>query len=104
MATELANPFSTGPRFIHNTASKVGQQTEPVPALTGQAPAVFFKAVAITPEARRIARGLGIREAEYLVQRVLDAETTVQELVARVSQLETQHQPAPHFAKVERRA
>jgi len=97
----LSNPFPAGPRFIHNTASKVEQQ--PAPALTGQAPAVFFKAVTITPEARRIARGLGIREAEYLVQRVLDAETTVQELAARVSQLE-KHQLAPHLLEVERRA
>jgi hypothetical protein len=104
MATKLANPFPAGPRFIHNTASKVGQQPEPAPALTGQAPAVFLKAVTITPEARRIARGLGIREAEYLVQRVLDAETTVQQLVARVSELERQGQLAPHLAKVERRA
>jgi hypothetical protein len=65
-------------------------------------PAQLFKAVAISLEARRIARGLGIREAEYLVQRVLDAETTMRELVARVSQLE-KRQPASHLAKVEKR-
>jgi hypothetical protein len=72
--------------------------------LSAQTEIVHFKKVNITTEARRIARGLGIREAEYLVQRVIDAETTVQELVARVLQLEKQHQPAPHLAKVERRA
>jgi hypothetical protein len=40
------------------------------------------------------------REAEYLVQRVLDAETTVRELLARVSQLE-KGQLAPHLVGVE---
>jgi hypothetical protein len=96
-------PFPAGPRFIHNTQEKTGHQTptegapfkttgaiSPQPAPTGQAEAIYFRPVTITPEARRIAHILGIREAEYLVQRVLDAETTVRELITRVSQLEKQ--------------
>jgi hypothetical protein len=59
-----------------------------VPA-TGQSADIHFKAVTITPEARRIARILGLRAAEYLAQRVIDAEDTIVDLVARVEKLET---------------
>ena len=60
----------------------------PAVALTGASPDMFFRKVSITPEARRIARILGLRSAEYLAQRVIDAETTIEQLVARVEKLE----------------
>jgi hypothetical protein len=117
----LPNPYPAGPRFLHNTQRKdvnaVNHQAPaPPPALTGQAPDVFFKAVTITPEARRIARILGMRSAEYLAQRLIDAEDGLEEakkilsgaaasietLVARVHELEKQASPA-HLRKVEKR-
>jgi hypothetical protein len=106
----LPNPYPAGPRFIHNTQRKdVNHQPPAQPvALSGASPDVFFRKVTITTEARRIARILGMRSAEYLAQRVIDAETTVQELVARVLKLEkvVDAKFPAHLvaAKVERRA
>jgi hypothetical protein len=55
---------------------------------SAQTEIVHFKQVNITTEARRIARILGLRAAEYLAQRVIDAENNITDLVARVEKLE----------------
>jgi hypothetical protein len=104
----LPNPYPAGPRFIHNTQRKdvnaVNHQPPAPPvSVTAPEPPQFFKQVAITPEARRIARILGMRSAEYLAQRVIDAEDTIKSLVARVEELEKQSAPA-HLRKVEKRS
>jgi hypothetical protein len=92
----LANPYPEGDRFTHNTTRKDVNHLppQPQPALTGSSPDIHFKAVTISPEARRIARILGLRSAEYLAQRLIDAEDNITSLVARVEKLEAKKRTA----------
>jgi hypothetical protein len=69
---------------------------------TGRTEAVYFRPLPHPPEARRIAHS-SASEKQNTSCSESSMQKTVQELVAPVSQLENQHQPAPHLAKVERR-
>jgi hypothetical protein len=116
----LPNPYPQGSRFAHNCTRKDINQIPTTPALSAEeannsrlvaaglpptAPvaAQSYSTVYITDEARHIARHLGIRASAALVQRVLNAESAVAALAARVEQLEKQNR-APHLSKVEKRS
>jgi hypothetical protein len=74
----MSTDVIAGPRQNDSTA----------PALTGQSDQIFMRPVTVTPEARRLARILGIRQSEYICQRLIDAENAVEKLAARVEKLE----------------
>jgi hypothetical protein len=57
----------------------------------------------ISAEARLIARQIGLREITHLVQRVLNNEDYITQLLARIEKLEAKSAPA-HLSKVEHRA
>ena len=102
----LPNPYPAGPRFIHNTQRKdVNAKPEPTPAASATAPVVeeTLPVIPISPEARLIARQIGLREITQFVQRVLNNEDYISQLLARIEKLEAKAAPA-HLSKVEHRA
>jgi len=59
--------------------------------------------IPISSEARLIARQIGLRAITHLVQRVLNNEDYITQLLARIEKLEAKSAPA-HLSKVEHRA